>query len=202
MHISASELQPFTNILSRGSAIKRVFLSLLVLGLLVGCAVLKSQQRKVIGNTFYSSSPKLEVEVSPDLEYVGKRKYSKDVENIHEGGHFTLFQKAFTFQGPSQLVAITILKAPDNAFFIEPSRDFARIKNKLETGKCTLGKHTYHYFILKLGNQLLKFYARNVHGASMQIQILCQKTANLEVLSDRQIVRQLNENCEAAFRVK
>jgi hypothetical protein len=181
---------------------KRLFLYLLVLSFLGGCAALKPPEKKVVKNTFYSSSPKLEVEVSPDLEYIGERMHSKDVEEIHEGADFTLFHEAFIFQGPNQLVTITILKAPDNAFFLEPSRDFAEIKNKLEIGKCKLGKHTFYYCIFRLGNQLVKFHARNVYGGSMQVRIFYQETENQEVVSDRELLRQLNENCEAAFRVK
>jgi hypothetical protein len=181
---------------------KRLFLYLLVLSLLGGCAALKPSEKKVVGNTFYSSSPKLEVEVSPDLEYLGERTHSKDVEEIHEGADFTLFNKAFVFQGPNRLVGITILKAPDNMFWLEPSSGFAQIKNKLETGKCKLGKHMYYYCIFRLGNQLIKFHARNVYGGSRQVQIFYQETENQEAASDRELLRQFNENCEAAFRVK
>ena len=181
---------------------KRLLIYLLLLSLLGACAALKPPERKVVGNTFFSSSPKLEVEISPDLDYVGERKYSKDVEDAQEGGHFTLFPKAFIFQGSSQLVAIAILKAPDNAFFLEPSSGFAEIENKLETGRCKLGKRTYHYCIFRLGNQLVKFYAKNVYGASMQVRIIYQETENQEVVSHRELLRRFNDHCEAAFRVK
>jgi hypothetical protein len=85
---------------------KHLFLYSLVVSLLGGCAAMKPPERKVVGNTFYSSSPKLEVEVSLNLEYVGEKMDSEDVEEIHEGADFKFFQKAFVFQGPNQLKTV------------------------------------------------------------------------------------------------
>jgi len=180
---------------------KRFFYYLLMLALLGGCAT----EKKVVDNTFYCSYPKLEVTVSPEFQYVGQRGVKADVE-AHGGSYYLkIFSRAFMFIDPEseRLIAISVTKAPRDAYWLAPSMDFENIKRKLDYGKCKLGNYTYDYCIFWLDNNIVKIHLRNASGDAYRVMLYYQEpeTNYKHISSDQKIIMAFNKKCQAAFTV-
>jgi hypothetical protein len=180
---------------------KSFLLPLLCLLLLGGCAT----ETKVVDNTFYSSYPKLEVTVAPEFQYMGEKETKTDSE-AHGGGYYlTIFSDAFMFIDPvsERLVAISIIKAPRDAYWLAPSMAFEPIKRKLDYGKCKLGRHTYDYCIFWENGSIVKMHLRNASGDAYRVMLYYHEPkSNYENLtSDQEILEAFNKKSQAAFTV-
>jgi hypothetical protein len=169
--------------------------------LLGGCAT----ETKVVDNTFYCSYPKLEVAVASEFQYMGEEEIKTDSE-IHGGSYYlTIFSRAFMFIDPvsERLVAISVTKAPRDAYWLAPSMDCETIKRKLDYGKCKLGNYTYDYCIFWLNGDIAKMHLRNASGDAYRVMLLYQepKTNYEHLTSDQEIMMALNKKCQAAFTV-
>lgn len=110
-----------------------------------GCAAFKIE-RKVVGNTFYSSFPQLNIEVHSEFEYLGN--FTKDVVAEAATGNTTLqtnweyYVFAVSQQHKVQkALIVNIIKI--ETYFI--SDLFRNTKDKLDSGICKLGgKHYQH----------------------------------------------------------
>jgi len=174
---------------------KRFSYYLLILALLSGCAV----EKKVVDNTFYCSSPKLEIEVSPEFDYVGEKMYLHEQEELAEGRDVTIRRKFFIFQASDRILGIALVKAPRDTTWLAP--DFDRVKDRIEYGKVKLGGQQYHYCTYKKGPYIERTYMRNAQGATIQIMVVYRENA-LKMISEEEQLRLFNTNCEAAFTVK
>jgi len=175
---------------------------LLILVVLQGCAALKPPVRKVIDNTFYSSSPKMEVTVSPNFRYMGKEYSWVGTEEHHRGVNIDFYSRGFGFLDSDRTFLINIMEAPGNAYWLHPSSSFANIKNKLDDGKTTLGHHEYQYCTFKSGNYIVKIFARNVYADTVQVQLRYAEPVINDAASKQEELEAFNKNCEAAFTVK
>ncbi len=173
---------------------------LTVFVLLVGCAAFKPAKKEVVGNTFYCSSPKLEVEVSQPLQFVGEKPMRQDFEGRDYQRPGTAYHRYFIFRGPDNLFAITVIKLPRDWQYMPPS--FEDVKNKLDSGKQKLGGYEYHYVTLKNGPYIQRMFIRNAYADTVRIQFLYLEKEKLELLSEKEQLREFNKNCEAAFTVK
>ena len=168
---------------------------LFVLALVVGCA----SQKRVVENTFYCSSPKLEIEVSQEFTYVGEKSDVRGQKEFTEGRDVTISRKYFVFQAPDKVFAVAMAKAPRDATWLAP--DFTGVKNRIEYGKLELGGHKYHYCTYKKGPYIERTYLRNAKGATLQIMIVYREKALTMSSRDAQL-KQFDKNCETAFKVK
>jgi hypothetical protein len=155
--------------------------------------------KKVVGNTFYSTSPKLEVEVSSELKYVGDKLYSQQGEEYHRGLNIISTQKFFIFESPHKAFAIAITKTPKNAQWLEPN--FDGFKNRFDSGKQELGGRQYHYITYKDGPYIQRMYLKNVHASTTQIMMVYMEKHSI-ILSEEEDLKQFRKNCESAFTVK
>ena len=174
---------------------KEFFHYLSILLLLSGCATSK----KVVDNTFYCSSPKLEIVVSSEFDYVGEKMYLQDQKELAEGRDVTIRRKLFIFQAQDRVLGITLVKAPRDATWLAP--DFDEVKDRINYGKQKLGGRQYHYCTYKNGPYIERVFMRNAQGATVQIIIIYRESA-LEMKSEEEQLRIFNTNCAAAFMVR
>ena len=174
---------------------KRCLYCLLILTLLGGCAT----QKKVVDNTFYCSSPKLEIEVSPEFDYVGEKSYLKNQKERAEGREVTISRKYFIFQAPDRVLAITLAEAPRDTTWLAPN--FDGVIGRVEEGKLKLGGQQYYYCTYKTGPYIERTYMRNAKGATVQIMIVYRERA-LKTKSEEEQLRLFHTNCAAAFTVR
>jgi hypothetical protein len=170
-----------------------------VFAFLLGCAAFKPPVKKVEGNTFYCSSPKLEVEVSQELQFDGEEKMREDFEGRDYQRPGTAFYKAFTFRGTSNLLAISVVKLPMNWQYITPS--FDGTEDPLYFGKQKLGSHNYYYFTSEEGPYIQRSYVRNARTDTVQIRIFYMEERDTELASEREQLILFDKNSRNAFRV-
>jgi hypothetical protein len=116
--------------------------------LLLGCASLKPE-RKVVDNVFYSSYPKVEMRVNPELIYLGELKYHSTKESVSGGKLLSYNHECFIFlQADSKKTAkrLFIIRTQRvETYFV--SDLFGRVKNKLDFGTSDIDGHDYQYYI-------------------------------------------------------
>jgi hypothetical protein len=166
---------------------------LIIIAFLFGCAAFKIPVQKVEGNTFYCSSPRLEVEVSKELKFVGEKKQ----RNNKAPGYF----KYFLFRGTSNQLAISVAKARSEWTFSNPSVG-RRCGDNLYCGKLRLGGHNYQYTTSTEGPYLKRTYFRNTHNNTAKIVIMIWGKRDTELASEREQLILFDKNCKAAFTIK
>jgi len=130
----------------------------------------------------------------------------KTESEAHGGSYYlTIFSRAFMFFDPvsQRLVAISVTKAPRDAYWLAPSMAFETIKRKLDYGKCKLGNYTYDYCTFWQNDDIAKIHLRNASGDAYRLMLLYQepKTNFENITSDHEILRAFNKKCQAAFTV-
>jgi hypothetical protein len=166
---------------------------LIIIAFLFGCAAFKIPVQKVEGNTFYCSSPRLEVEVSKELKFVGEKKQ----RNNKAPGYF----KYFLFRGTSNQLAISVAKARSEWTFSNPSVG-RRCGDNLYCGKLRLGGHNYQYTTSTEGPYIKRTYFRNTHNNTAKIVIMIWGKRDTELASEREQLILFDKNCKAAFTIK
>jgi hypothetical protein len=179
---------------------KYLLLYFIVFAFLLGCAAFKPPVKKVEGNTFYCSSPKLEVEVSQELKFVGEKRTRMDGEGRDYQRPVRAFYKSFIFEGMSNQLTISIVKLPRDWQFMTPS--FGGGGNNLYFGKLRLGSHNYQYATFKEGPYIQRIYSRNAHTDTVQIRIIYMEKRDTELASEGEQLILFDKNCKAAFTIK
>ena len=177
--------------------IKRyLFQFLLVAAFLSGCASLKTE-RKVEGNVFYSSRPKMVVEVSSDYKYLGSKDEKTATTGIHRGDQDISFGESFTWKSSVGRLVVAFQRSPDRAVpWIHPSYGWKNYSHVQDTGQRKLGNHTYAYCVYKdKFGRFRKVFKRNTADDLTRVTILFDsKFANISL-------GEFEKHCEKAFRV-
>jgi len=167
---------------------------------LFGCAGFKPFEQKVEGNTFYCSSPELEVEVSQELKFVGEEKMREDFEGRDYQRPGRAFYKAFIFSGTSNQLAISVVKLPKHWQYMPLSSNGS--ENNLYTGKEKLGGYQYHYATFRNGPYIQRIYIRHAHSDTVQVRILYLEKIDSDLVPEREQLILFDKNCKAAFTIK
>jgi hypothetical protein len=171
----------------------------IVFAFLLGCAAFKPAVKKVEGNTFYCSSPELEVEVSHELQFVGEKKMREDFEGRDYQRPGTSYYTAFIFRGTSKVLAISVVKLPKNWQYITPSLDGT--EDPLYFGKQNLGGKDYYYFTSDEGREIMRSYVRNARTDTVQIRIFYMEERDTGLASEREQLILFDKHCRNAFTV-
>jgi hypothetical protein len=131
--------------LSRGAAVKKYLLVLLVFVFLPACSQVKTQ-RQVYENTLYSSRPSLAVKISQKYKYLGELDYSGQSIGGHHNQYVFVLPKGNTV---NKIMSNTANKIMIIWFGESPgafrSNLFDDWSNKLEHGIRDLGGEKYQY---------------------------------------------------------
>jgi hypothetical protein len=174
---------------------KRFFLPLLCLLLLGGCASLKAD-RKVDGNTFSSSYPKMVIEVSEDYEFLGREKKAIDTQYMHLSGGATATLERFMWRSHSGVLIIEFRKGRGGVPWVDPAQEWTIFPNVQDTGQQKIGKYGYDYCVLQeRDGRFMKIFSRNFSGDSLRAHIIYH--SSLSTLN----LNEFEEDCRNAFRV-
>jgi len=177
--------------------IKRyLFQFLLVAAFLSGCASLRTE-RKVEGNVFYSSSPKMVVELSSDYKYLGRKGEKIATEEVHRGSQDIAFGESFTWESSVGWLVVTFRRSPDRVVrWVHPSYEWKNVPNVQDTGQRKLGNHTYDYCVYKdKFGSFGKLFLRNTSDDLTRVQILF--VSKLQTIS----LGEFEKDCKNAFQV-
>ncbi|MGD9037590.1 MAG: DUF1566 domain-containing protein [Syntrophobacterales bacterium] len=174
---------------------KNFFLPLLCLLLLGGCASLKAD-RKVDGNTFSSSYPKMVIEVSEDYEFLGREKKAIDTQYMHLSGGATATLERFMWRSHSGVLVIEFRKGRGGVPWVDPAQEWTVYPNVQDTGQQKIGKYGYDYCVLQeRDGRFMKIFSRNFSGDSLRAHIIYHSSLSTLNFSE------FEEDCRNAFRV-
>ncbi|MGD8255018.1 MAG: hypothetical protein PVF48_11545, partial [Syntrophobacterales bacterium] len=174
---------------------KNFFLPLLCLLLLGGCASLKAD-RKVEGNTFSSSYPKMVIEVSEDYEFLGREKKAIDTQYMHLSGGATATLERFMWRSHSGVLVIEFRKGRGGVPWVDPAQEWTVYPNVQDTGQQKIGKYGYDYCVLQeRDGRFMKIFSRNFSGDSLRAHIIYHSSLSTLNFSE------FEEDCRNAFRV-
>jgi hypothetical protein len=118
-----------------------------------GCAGMTPERGVRQDNTFYSSAfPKLEVNIHPDFEYIGKAEEKEHKKDVQQRGTHASDRESYLFGyiedakiKKGVVVRIQTLVAT-RAYWLPDI--FGRVKNKLDSGTVKIQGRTYQYMVV------------------------------------------------------
>jgi hypothetical protein len=174
---------------------KRFFYFLLTLSLLGACASLRAE-RKVEGNVFYSSYPKMTVEVSETHNFLGSERKARDTQYEHGPFAGTAFTETFAWKSSIGVLVISFMKSSGGVPWVFPADEWVDNPNVQDKGRQKLGKYGYEYCVLQeRDGRFIKVFARNFSNNSLRVHIIYRSSLYTLNLSE------FEEDCRNAFRV-
>jgi hypothetical protein len=174
---------------------KSFFLPLLCLLPLGGCASLQAD-RKVEGNIFSSSYPKMVIEVAEDYAFLGRETKAVDTKIMHGTGSGTATEDRFKWRSHSGVLVIEFEKSGSGMTWTDPAYQWVDDPSVQDKGRQKIGKYGYVYFVFqKRDGRFKKLFARNFSNDSLRAHIIYHSSLSTLNLSE------FEEDCRNAFRV-
>jgi len=174
---------------------KSFLLPLLCLLLLGGCASLQAD-RKVEGNIFSSSYPKMVIEVAEDYAFLGRETKAVDTKIMHGTGSGTATEDRFKWRSHSGVLVIEFEKSGSGMTWTDPAYQWVDDPSVQDKGRQKIGKYGYVYFVFqKRDGRFKKLFARNFSNDSLRAHIIYHSSLSTLNLSE------FEEDCRNAFRV-
>jgi len=155
---------------------KRIFLILLCLFFVMGCAGLQVK-RGVKDNIFFSSlKPKLNIKINSEFQYLEKKAggSSSFVDNSLRSAGSKIESYSFKNPNNNRTINIIINQITENRVYWK-TFDFKSVKNVIDAGTVTIRGNNYQYGVFpSINNQecyLLKILSR-ISGGGGQTKIL------------------------------